>query len=423
MTMMPITITHCMIPNYKTFCAAPWFSIRNENRGEYRVCCEIDPDKSNFDGKKKYSMLDNTVDQWLNSPYPTYVRKSLNAGIKLPECSACWQKESFGARSLRQNMNNSVTDNKQHIIDQTWMPGYFKNKTDHRADLLLAADIKINNVCNYECVMCNPADSSLLYNRWVKDQHNEFVQDYTRTSPEYFQIIKDVYVDKDGESLLQDILSRPIRFLKLLGGEPLLNAKVIQMLSRLPDSKKCKISLSFVTNGSVDLNQIVTDLGNFKNINFVLSLEATDEMQQYLRKNSSWNKICENVSKYLRHPLIAEGRTFMSVYTVAQAMSVWHYPELKHWCNENQLELNTVILKNPDYLSFSVMPMSLRQQVLEKFDKSSLGGSSTDMIMHEIQNAKYDSALFEKFNRFIKWQDPQLDLLKYSPIWKEVIGQ
>ena len=405
--------------NQKTFCAAPWFSIRNENRGEYRACCAIDSDKSEFKGQRVYN-LTTAAEVWLNSDYMKYLREKLTTGSQLPECSACWHKESYGLQSLRLSTNNSVTDNRGCNLAQTWIASYLKNKQDFKVDLLVAADIKINNLCNYECVMCNPADSSQIYTRWINTK-NEFVQDYVDRSPSYFQIIKDVYMEQDGEQLLHDVLSKPLKFLKLLGGEPLLNKKLLNLLSSLPEKKKKTLSLSFVTNGSVDLVKVVQQLGAYKHINFSLSLEAVGDMQEYVRKNSNWNQISANVDHFLNHVCKSNNQLSMEILTVAQPLTAWHYPELKQWADIRNLHITTTILQHPEYLSFTVLPESVAEQIVDQLEKIPTADLIAPAIINEIKNRQFDPEMFEKFCRYIKWFDPSLQLLSYSPIWKRVI--
>jgi sulfatase maturation enzyme AslB (radical SAM superfamily) len=267
--------------------------------------------------------------------------------------------------------------------------------------------------------MCNPADSSVIYNSWANQLDNEFVKDYTDNSPRYFQIIKDVYVERDGEHLLHQVLQHPLRFLKLIGGEPLLNKKMLQILAHLPKQKKSAISLFFVTNGSVDLVDVIQLLGGFKHIGFLLSLEATGNMQEYLRKNSKWSDICNNVDRYLQSES-NNIKSSLTVATVSQTLSVWHYPELNQWCSDRGLSIDTTLLTQPDYLSFASMPPAVTSAVIKKLSTMKNFDIVASSMIDNIRNAKFDPVLHNKLTRFIKWYDPNLTLLDYSSIWEGI---
>ena len=134
--------------NKQTFCTAPWFSVRNENSGEYRACCQHSIEKTEFQGRTKYNS-NESMESWLNSDYMQYLRKELTQGNQVAECHLCWDRETEGLDSLRQNTNNMLTNSRTDNLSNTWLPVYFKNKTNYLSDLLLAADVKLNNVCNF----------------------------------------------------------------------------------------------------------------------------------------------------------------------------------------------------------------------------------------------------------------------------------
>ena len=73
-----------------TFCSAPWFQIRNENTGQYRVCCLIDDSKSDFPGKKDYSWPNDSPEIFFNRDYVKYLRENLSNGKKIGSSLLNW---------------------------------------------------------------------------------------------------------------------------------------------------------------------------------------------------------------------------------------------------------------------------------------------------------------------------------------------
>ena len=92
--------------------------------------------------------------------------------------------------------------------------------------------------------------------------------------PEYLQKIKKYgYKNQNYKKYVESILSnKKLKYLKLLGGEPLLDKHLLKELKSLPETQKKNLSLYIVTNGSKDLVAIKEYLGNFKSIMFTISL-------------------------------------------------------------------------------------------------------------------------------------------------------
>ena len=120
--------------------------------------------------------------------------------------------------------------------------------------------------------------------------------------------------------------------------------------------------------------------------------------------------------------MFKKGKSNIEVFNVAQALSVWHYPELEKWCEHQEFHLNGASLKKPDYLSFSVIPPEIRRQILDMYNTLDNHSNHTKSIIKELQSSQFDKKLFDKFQRYINWYDPSLNLLTHSPIWQNIIA-
>ena len=409
-------VKYSMQLNKKTFCAAPWFSMRNQNTGEFKVCCEHSTESTDFVGRTKYNSNDS-LESWMNSDYQQYLRQQLNNGVKVNECRKCWDREDNGLTSLRQNINNMVTDSSGGNLDQTWLPVYFKNKNNYRNDLLLMADVKINNICNFSCAMCNAADSSIIHNKWSSQQHNEFVLEYTNTNASYFADIKDAYQEKNGMQVLDEVLTGSIKFLKLLGGEPLLNPKLLLRLTEIPEKQRKKINLMFITNGSVDLVDTSRKLAGFNSIYYIISIEATGSIQDYVRRGSSWETIQKNIDQFLNYAKTSTDNLCVEVHTTIQSLNIAHYADLKTWCQDRNIKTTITMLETPAYLGLAILPDHIKQQAIENLTETNTD-SDTQALIIALENTKVNPILVEKFIRFIKWYDPKLELLDIDSRWQ-----
>ncbi len=411
--------------NTKTFCAAPWFMLRANKDGTFKPCCEFKQNLSKFIGNEQSTSKNLSIEEWSNSKYMDYVRKNLSEGVKIPECSVCWKKEDAGLTSLRQTSNNIVTNGKNTELQNTWLNSFFKNKNiNNRRYMLLAADLKISNKCNFACVMCNPSDSSKLFSSWSKDYKNTFVNDYLKNDKNYFNSISKIQTKKESYEILKKTLNYPIRLLKLLGGEPLLEKQMLEILRDLPEQKKKKISLSFCTNGSIDILSTIKKYKlDFKSLTFVVSLEGVGEIQNWARKGSDWKQIEKNITSAKKEGILID------IQNTLQASTILRICDLYDWCIEKNIPLIFNMLEQPTYLSINILSNKIRNTLFNSLKKQQEKIKNTKI---NLPKESYPNTLYnylqqhflltnkeenKKFYRFIEWyeKDSKLKLKKIVP--------
>jgi len=396
--------------NSKTFCAAPWFQIRKENNNNYRPCCQLDIGQTQFDQNVDYIWPETSPDEFLNSQYVQYLRYNLNQGVQLPECRRCWRQESLSQQSLRQIINNTVTGNREQNLDKTWIHSYFKQKNNFEFDYLISADIKVSNLCNFSCAMCNPEDSSQIYSIWKKNQSHKIVRTFLNTQPEYLDDVKKRFSESDYK-YLDAILDLCPKHVKLLGGEPLIDKGLLERLVKLDPLKQSKISLLFMTNGSVDLTEFAKLLPGYKQINYVVSLDGVGAVQDYIRRGSDWDQIEKNIFKWN-----ANHRPVDIAFTL-QCFNAMHFPELYKWCQDHGMKFTMGMVDSPEYLSIRSIPPKLRNKIFAKYQSVRRW---TDLEIQNytqlINSQPYDPALKSTLNQFVDWYDP-------SSRWKNIFSE
>jgi molybdenum cofactor biosynthesis enzyme MoaA len=254
---------------------------------------------------------------------------------------------------------------------------------------VISADVKLNNTCNFACAMCNPESSSKIFDHWKSDTKSIFVQQVLSQQPNYFEEIVLNYQSQRGYQHLIDILKQPIRHLKILGGEPLLDKQLLTILTELDSDKKAKINLHFVTNGSQDLATFSNMLSEFCSLHFTVSLEGIGAVQDYIRKGSDWKQIEKNI-------LVAKKQGIsLNIAHTLQAMSILGLDQLIYWSDQHHISISYSLLSYPDYLSISVLPEHLRQLASDRINKSE--------IKKFIQECENNSNKYEIFIEYIKW--------------------
>ena len=387
--------------NPDTFCAAPWFRIRIDWDGKFRSCCEIDTTQSKFAGQKEYSLNDSTVHEFMSSDYVTYLRQELTQGNQLSECSRCWAKEANNVRSLRQSHVDTVTNTQDADLMKTWIPHFVRRAPAFDQYRITAADVKLSNVCNFSCVMCNPVSSSKIFETWNNNQDNKFVQIKLQQQPDYLQDIVATHQQLRSYQHLSDILTQPIMQLQLLGGEPLLDKKMFSILAEQPAENKARISLNFITNGSQDLAAATERLQGYKQVSFSISLEGTGAIQDWARTGSDWTEIEQNILTAQQQGIL------VAVTYTLQAATVIKLPELVRWCQRHQLRLDCGVLTDPEYLSVAVLSAKTRQQILGQFD---LSNQLEQSIHNLIASLPLSADRYNDFLEYVAWYERDLNV-------------
>jgi sulfatase maturation enzyme AslB (radical SAM superfamily) len=400
----------------QTFCAAPWFQLKNWQSGEYSPCCEFDISKTKFIGKINYKWPNNQPSEYLDSPYLRYLRQQLGDGNRVPECRKCWTKEDNGLQSLRQILNDTVTKNQGKNLENTWINSYLKNKKNFNNDILLSTDVKLSNVCNFSCIMCSPIDSSQIYSIWQKNLDHPVVSEYLVKKPNYLVEIQNRYKLNSNYDLLKLLLDRCPMHLKILGGEPLLDTKMTTILNKLPDEKKSKISLLFVTNGSINLTEFAKNLVGYREINYVVSLEGIGNVQDYLRKGSQWSMIEKNIDEWNQ-----QNRS-IDVHCSLQCLNFLHLPDLLRWSSLRNLKITFGVVETPEYLSLNVIPTGLKSIIKEKIKSLNDDKFNYKEISKILDNYTYQSNLLPKFKIFLNWYDPENSWRTIFPEWKKFLS-
>ena len=388
-----------------TFCAAPWFQVRIDWDGQYRPCCGLVEKNSEFKGRSQYSIKDTTVDEWMSSEYSQYLRKNLTEGIQLKECDSCWQKEKHNVKSFRQNANNTVTKNQHNNLDNTWVKLFVDKNQNYQNYQIVLADVKLSNICNFSCAMCSPFNSSKVYDKWQSNLDNKFVQERLLQEPTFLKDIASTYQNKRGYRHLQDILNQPLRYIKVLGGEPTLDKDLFRVLDQVPVAKKSKIHIELVTNGSQDLVEISKKLQDYKLVSYTISLEGIGNIQDYVRSGSHWPTIEQHILDAKNNGI------YVNINYTMQAMSILNLHELLKWCSDNQIAISFGILDYPGHLAVSVLPKNIRDSISDNLCKISGANiinsednmNSIDNIIELINTIPDLSKNYSKFLEYVAW--------------------
>lgn len=299
-----------------TYCDRPYTELHIEEDGSVTPCCVMPSNRF---------PMGNNINEYLRGSALSDLKRALSSGVKHPNCEWCWQNEASGMKS--------------HRISN------FRGKGLH------SVHIRLNNVCNFKCRMCNPSFSST----WAVEnkKHNYFK--YIRDS-----VVKDT-LDVDNNHLLeiiaQNIRAGTLKHISISGGEPLISDAHFKLLTFLIDNNLTDISLGYSTNLS-NLDYKGVDLlslwDKFSGLSIEASLDGWGDAVEYSRTGFNRNNFLNNFKRAFSY--------VDAINCVVNIYSVWTLPYIEKFRKHG-----IKIIYSPCY-----RPQFCNPQILSRAHKHSL---------------------------------------------------
>jgi sulfatase maturation enzyme AslB (radical SAM superfamily) len=284
--------------------------------------------------------------------------KMLNGEI--PEsCKRCVATEELSGESRRLIENREYAGEISDLVSNT------KDNGEIEQDIVIA-DYRLGNICNLQCRMCTPKTSKL----WIKDFNKMKVglQDF-EIEHTLEELEKLNWYD---EGVLVSEFKQKVKTLKRLhfgGGEPLVAPKMLELL-KVCVEEKCaeKITLSYNTNITKLPSEILNLWGEFKEIKLLVSIDAVEELNDYIRYPSKWVNIDKNL-RYLDENYKKFNITEILINTTVQINNVYHLDKLFDYLSDFNFVKkvpNLINLFFPVYMRTAVLPNKIKKQAFLK---------------------------------------------------------
>lgn len=278
-------------------CSAFWHhtNVRNDNR--IFPCCRFKQPVKQFNGD---------LNQILLSDEYSILRSLSEQNIPIKGCEKCYHEESIGKKSLRQEFNETYDTDTVSL------------------DFL---EIGFDNICNLTCDSCWGEFSSA----WAK-----------KTNP---SSDKTVYIKSIDEiTAIPDTINKVL----FLGGEPLMTNRHKRLLKLIADPSK--VSVTYNTNGTFLLdNETVEILKQFNNIEFILSIDGYNKLNDQVRSGSTWSSILQFIEQ------VNTLKFKLSIHTVIHKNN-WHgMADLVNFIQPLDLKWTTNVLTYPSHLNIAAI--------------------------------------------------------------------
>lgn len=307
--------------NKNTFCSFPFDTIFLGADGLVKTCCSARDTLGD--------LKTQTIEEILNSERAKQVRRGIISGNwDMANCSQCRDLESVGAFTERL-ANIERYDGLKDLTEDDF--------------ILQQIDLRWSNTCNLACNYCYEYFSSI----WAKILN------------------KQLDPLKDSEALLTYIEHHndTIKFVNLLGGEPLLQKENHKLFNILDNEVKGYI----LTNLSVPIetNKVAQKIINdFPNIQWGASFDNVGKRFEYVRHNADWDLLVHNidyvshrVKRFSVHPLY-------NMYTAFNLVELYEFLETKKIDN-----IYWTVVLNPDKFSVFNLPLKMRQDAHKEISK------------------------------------------------------
>jgi molybdenum cofactor biosynthesis enzyme MoaA len=254
-------------------------------------------------------------------------------------CKLCQEEEKRGAISLRQTQRSFLSDTSVGPIKYL--------------------DISLGRVCNLQCLMCSPMNSTsqdkLYSDEVVKKLKGK------RDTPFDISFIDGVFFKE---------LVKDLEHILMLGGEPLMSELHIPILRKLVELNKAKdLRLWYDTNGTVvPSSELIQLWKEFKKVEVSISLDDSGIGYEYIRHPMSWERFSVCFEKYVN--LARENIIELQTSMLMQAFNIFSLPAMFSFLNQYEDVVESIpylnIIHNPPYYQIELLPHEVIVNSLEK---------------------------------------------------------
>ena len=314
----------------RNFCPIPWTGLMYNFDGNIKNCIRSSAPIGNIQEKP--------IDQIVNGVQNVNTRFDMISDKPGPRCSPCYElekeKTSFNIISDRvfylKELKTIPIDTYQH-------PNTFNLHT---------VDVRWTNLCNFSCVYCGPEFSS----KW----ENELGMSIKRPSDIKQQEFKQYVFERSAQ----------LKHVYLAGGEPLLmkeNLEFLQLLLKVNPGVNLRVNtnLSKVDTGIFNL------ICNFKNVHWIVSVEAMEDEYEYIRYGGSWENFINNLTtiRKLEHNISFNMLHFLLNYKSVFACIDYFK---KTGFHNNSFILGALL--TPEYLNIRHLPDSVLNLIKKELE-------------------------------------------------------
>jgi len=347
----------------------PFTGLATREDGAIKICCRSQP--------VGWIQKESLEDAW-NNETMQLVRKQILNGERPEVCKPCFDLEDQGVESLRQrHINGVIPEARINLYPNT----EFKEILPFEFPTM---EIKLNNLCNLKCRMCNPLDST-SWKDW------DSVVPFYKKENNYLVPTVERLVDTPGKYIgpFDDTDNWWASFEKLLpyfkrvefaGGEPLMDPQHYKILDMLKPYGK-NIEIKYATNGTtlgISRGRTIHDYWpHFRSVAVNVSIDGIHDVYNYIRGNGDFRQVETNIKEIKK---ISNVSRVVGAFT-AQAGNILQAGEcVDYFLNKLGIVFYSHRVSYPNVLSAQVLPQALKSEAIKRLQEVSLRVSTFDIV-------------------------------------------
>ena len=349
----------------KTFCMHPFTGLATREDGAVKVCCRSAPIGFIQDAPLEYHWNGETMQR---------IRRQVLRGERPTECAPCFNLEDQGVESLRQRHIAGVIPEARINL---YPDALSKMAHDFTMPFEIPTmEIKLNNLCNLKCRMCNPLDST-NWTDWdkvtpfYKKENNFLVHTITELVDKPGKYIGEFDDSDNWWSSFEKLLPH-FKRVEFAGGEPLMDPQHYKILDMLKPYGK-NIEIKYATNGTtlgISQGRTIHDYWpHFRSVAVNVSIDGIHDVYNYIRGNGDFNQVEENIKEIKKIPNVSR---VVGAFT-AQAGNILQAAEcIDYFINKMGVVFYSHRVSYPNCLSAQVLPQDLKDIAIARLEEVKL---------------------------------------------------
>jgi MoaA/NifB/PqqE/SkfB family radical SAM enzyme len=325
----------------ETACSLLWNHLASHPNGSVSMCCQNDFSNSDSFARTNGKMLflgKSTLDEIRNSESFKQARLTMLAGNEPAACKRCYETERSGGRSKRQLENHLFNWQEENAF--TYIDGSIDSP-------LQFIELRLGNTCNLACVTCNSVSSS----KWHKDEQ------FLSKKIEWFNTFENSKQTRwfESEEFYRNLadISKHVQKIYINGGEPLLIKQHKVLLNKLIEMGVAKnIQLEYSINLTITDLEFIELWSKFKYVVVQLSIDATGELNDWIRYGSKFSEIQNNLEWFIANK---PHNTYYMVCQTVSAINACKIEEMQEFLAEYELDMHVNPVYSPDYFSAAAL--------------------------------------------------------------------
>ena len=356
----------------KTFCAIPFLGVMVDTNQKIRYCCMTTGKLSgiNIDGKPALASKVKLMDAW-NSEEVKDVRRKMANGETVPACESCYFQESMGK-----------TSNRQHSIIE-WNGKLGKDKLDELIKEVIEndfaspntpvyLDLRLGNLCNLKCRMCNPWNSSQIAKEHFDlfENNTEYKAIWTKhagSNPTYLTEENDWYESNFLWEEIESFLPH-LKKVYLTGGEPTLIEGNFRFMQTCIDKGYAdKVVLFFNINCTNINSRFLNLIKQFKKVDINASVDGVGATNDYIRYPSKWSQIEKTLNQLAALPNVELNITpTLVLYNALECDKIILFAKELSIKHNRRIGIDYSFNRGNDSLNANIIDLAHRLPVIER---------------------------------------------------------